>query len=300
MKKTILLIFALVMAFAMVSCSKVEDKKEKEETSVKVDKTEAKLSKTTEKVEEKTTVQSTTTSKKEEAEVKGFAAGIDKNLDGHELLKACEAAFVNSPFAKGKSVHMKMKNISSDGSGGTRENTIEMYFSADGKKERMENITLNSEENTLSIMNYEDGVMYMVYGNGTGMKFPLGDEDDDVTSDMTGDDPTINPASGEGFFDEGMGDLVVARLEEYKGETALYIEYMHTDAGLSKAWYSLDNAIPLKTQVLKGDKITYESETIEFETGGNYDDMFKEPEGITWQELPNMGDLDSIKLPGSE
>lgn len=299
MKKPLVLIFVLVMVLAMTACSKVEDKVEKkvgedtkqtQSTSEKM--SEEKTSKLTE-----TEKQTTETSKAEEPELKGFAASLDKNLEGHELLKACEAAFENNHFARKDSVHMKMKNMASDGAGGIRENTIEMYFSADGKKERMENVTPNSEENTLTISDYENGVMYMVYGNGTGVKMPLGDEKDDVTSEMTGDDPTINPSSGEGFFDEAMGDLVTARLEDYNGETALYIEFNYKDGGLSKAWYSLDDAIALKTQVFVDDKLTYESEMIEFETGGNYDDMFKEPEGIVWQEIPNIDDID---LPDSQ
>ncbi len=300
MKKFLILMFTLVMVLSLSSCGKIAEKvKEKakdgiekklDEAGVDTDKLEEEVDKLKDELVDDESKDKE--EKKEESkddkdnENKPDISLLDKTLSGIALIKACEPFFKNDPMSGEGSFYSYSKLYSTDDEQFNGDYTVKMYLSEGRKNKRIEILTDSEETTTTMITNGEKGKIYMIFGNGKGYKIPSfgmeDSEDDDMGFDFTLDDEAIK------YLKE---NLIEAKIEELNGEMVLYIKERGEVYEVDNIWLSLERSIMLKYEAYNGDTLVFSSELLEFESGGDYSEMFEEPEGVDWMSMEDIGKM---------
>ncbi len=306
--------FTLVMVLSLSSCGKIAEKvgdkvKEKakdsiekklEEAGVDTDKLEEQVDKLKDELSEDSDSKDSDSkdgeSKDDKSkddkysddksnEAKQDISGLDKSLTGIALIKACEPFLSNNPMNGEGSFYLHSKHYTTDDEELYGEYETNMYLSEGRDSSRIEIITDSVETTRTIIVDGEEGKSYMLFGNGTGYKMPNffgGAENDDYGFDYTVDDEAIKSLKE---------NLIEAKLIEFKGETVLYAKTKGMAYEFDNIWLSLERSIMVKYEAYNGDELVFSSEITEFEAGGDYSEMFKEPEGVEWMSMEEIGEM---------
>ncbi len=213
--------------------------------------------------------------KKDDFDLEKFVENLDENLKDEELLMACAELFEHSPFEDSESLHWKSSEFNAHKG---EELMIDMYKDGDDMYMQTSGSS-NEEDNVLMIINTEDELIYMIMGDGNAYKMPY-----------TPETAKSNNANLDfDMDDEDFDGLIEASVEDYEGEKCLFVSTKEEDGMYTDTWYSLERAIPILMQEYDdNEEVSYEVVTMEFETGGDYDEMFEAPEDV---DFGSMGDM---------
>ncbi len=314
MKKTLILVFSLAIVLSLSGCGNiaeqagdkviekavgiVEDKLE--EAGVDTDKLEEEVKKLEEeldateiddKKEDKEDESKETSDDKTKADQsnqgKTDLFSLDNSLTGIALIKACEPLLNNDPMNGEESFYAYSKLYSIDDETFNGDYTVKMYFSKGRKNERVEIVTDSVETTTTMIINGEEGKSYMIFGNGRGYKIPnFGMDNSENAKDMgfeyTLDDETISNLEK---------NLIEAKIVDLNGEKVLYIKDRGEVYEFDHVWLSLERNIAVRYEAYNGNDLMFSSELLEFESGGDYSEMFKEPTDVDWMSMSEMQEM---------
>ncbi len=180
----------------------------------------------------------------------------------------------------------------------------QLYFKATTRMDGMELVSkyyINGENmryemsspegEYIIIYNEDEGLTYMYDPNegvGTIMS-ELDDEEDDAFLD---DDLFVSGSFGEELLMTYGDALLVAEITEINGYKAIYIEIEEDEFGekiMSKQWFSIKYAIPLKIETYQNGELvmSYTVDDIDEKPALNKA-MFQRPDGIEFIDLDNL------------
>ncbi len=278
MKKLLALALTLVLLLAVTGCNQIVEKA----GEVVAEKLTEEAAETT----EKTTEEQTDQAKDDEADDVVSLDEIDLNLTGVALVDACLPLFSDDPMASDKALYVKVEMFDRGSQDPAEQYEVKRYQSEGNVSNRLEIITDTPEKSITMIVNGELGKRFLIFGTGVGGEIPnFGVEDGDENAigfDFSMDEETHR---------EMVENLIAARVEDYKGEKALYLEFKSSEYDVEKLWLSLERRILLKAEGIVNDQIDFSSEVVEFESGGNYDAFFEKPQDVEWLSMLELSKL---------